>query len=132
MGRDKKNLNSELVYAYEESCKIYGNLYPSDPQPFLTCTDRTDDEQNALYAIGRTVKGKIVTNAKAGQSPHNKKPSAAFDIGFITIEKKLSWDKKYFRKFADVIKGVSDKVECGIDWKFVDPPHFELKGWKNL
>ena len=32
---------------------------------------RTIDEQNALYAQGRTKPGKKVTNAKGGQSYHN-------------------------------------------------------------
>lgn len=32
---------------------------------------RTNDEQNRLYAKGRTAPGNIVTNARAGQSAHN-------------------------------------------------------------
>jgi len=32
---------------------------------------RTIEEQNSLYAQGRTKPGKIVTNAKGGQSYHN-------------------------------------------------------------
>lgn len=130
MSRDKKELHSELAAVYEVAALKYKTLYPNDPQPFITCTHRTDEEQNALYAIGRTVKGKIVTNAQAGQSPHNFMPSMAFDIGFITLDKKLSWDKKYFKKFADCID--SDSVEWGGNWKFLDVPHFELKAWKTL
>ena len=37
----------------------------------VTCTYRSPKEQNILYAQGRTTPGKIVTNAKAGQSNHN-------------------------------------------------------------
>ncbi len=37
----------------------------------VTCTYRSDAEQDALYAQGRTAPGKVVTNAKAGQSSHN-------------------------------------------------------------
>lgn len=132
MSRSKSDLNNELVAAYEQAASIYAQKYPSDPQPFLTSTHRTAAEQDALYAIGRTVKGKIVTNAKAGQSPHNKYPSAAFDIAFIGMNKKLDCNKKYFKQFADIIKEINDMVACGIDWKFVDPPHFELKNWKTL
>jgi peptidoglycan L-alanyl-D-glutamate endopeptidase CwlK len=132
MSRDKKDLHSELVTAYEYACEEYSKLYPSDPKPFLTQTHRSNGEQNKLYAIGRTEKGKIVTNAKGGESPHNFLPSMAFDIAFITLTKQLSWDKKYFKKFADIIKSKFPQVECGIDWRFVDPPHFELKAWKTL
>lgn len=37
----------------------------------IYCTYRTPEEQAALYAIGRTRPGKIVTMAKPGQSAHN-------------------------------------------------------------
>jgi peptidoglycan LD-endopeptidase CwlK len=37
----------------------------------VTCTYRPNEEQDRLYAQGRTTPGKIVTNAKAGQSSHN-------------------------------------------------------------
>lgn len=39
---------------------------------------RTISEQDALYSQGRTTKGKIVTNAKGGQSYHNY--GLAFDF----------------------------------------------------
>src|SRR5690606_21256542 len=41
-------------------------------------TLRTIEEQNKLYNQGRTTKGKIITNAKGGQSWHNY--GLAFDI----------------------------------------------------
>lgn len=132
MSRDKTELHAELVTVYDQACAKYREMYPSAPQPFLTCSHRTDDEQNALYEIGRTKPGKIITNARAQQSPHNFKPSFAFDIAFISLEKKLSWDKKYFRYFSEIVKGLTDTVDCGIDWKFTDPPHFELKAWKQF
>jgi peptidoglycan LD-endopeptidase CwlK len=37
----------------------------------ITCTWRSPEEQTELYAQGRTKPGKIVTNARAGQSAHN-------------------------------------------------------------
>jgi peptidoglycan L-alanyl-D-glutamate endopeptidase CwlK len=36
----------------------------------ITCTLRLGEEQDRLYAQGRTAPGHIVTNAKAGQSAH--------------------------------------------------------------
>ncbi len=39
----------------------------------VTSTERDFESQDALYAQGRTKPGKIVTNAKAGQSWHNFK-----------------------------------------------------------
>lgn len=37
----------------------------------VTCTFRSAQEQDELYAQGRTRPGAVVTNAKAGQSAHN-------------------------------------------------------------
>lgn len=130
--RDKKDLHHILVQAYDLACARYKELYPNDPQPFLTCTFRSNEEQTELYAQGRTKPGKIVTQAKAGQSAHNYNPSFAFDIGFINpITKKLDWNQKLFKNFAACIKQFSSVVECGADWKFLDLPHFELRGWKT-
>ncbi|GEM58414.1 peptidoglycan L-alanyl-D-glutamate endopeptidase [Flavobacterium columnare NBRC 100251 = ATCC 23463] len=101
---------------------------------------RTIEEQNKLYAIGRTVKGKKVTNAKGGQSIHNY--GFAVDICLIIEGKTASWDTA---KDWDNDK-VADWYECvkifalhGWDWggnwaKFKDMPHFEKKNltWKQL
>lgn len=53
----------------------------------ITCTYRSMQEQDELYAQGRTKPGRIVTKAKPGQSRHNNvnsqtgQPSAlAFDV----------------------------------------------------
>ena len=116
-------------------------------------TLRTNEEQDTLYAQGRTKlfdnNGKrlgIVTNAKGGQSIHNY--GLALDIVLLldkngdgTFET-ASWDTK-----ADFDKdGTSDWKEVvtyfkskgwvwGGDWKFVDAPHFEKTfgyNWKAL
>jgi peptidoglycan L-alanyl-D-glutamate endopeptidase CwlK len=125
--RSKDDLNESLSQAYDMACAEYARKYPNDPQPFITCTYRSNEEQNRLYSQGRTTPGKIVTNAKAGQSKHNSLPSKAFDIAFITLDKKLSWSDKYFIQFAEIIKGISSVIDCGCYWKFKDSPHFELK-----
>ncbi len=123
--RDKKDLRPELVQAYDKAFEVYSKLYPNEPQPFITCTYRSGEEQNKLYS--QTPK---VTNAKAGQSPHNYNPSFAFDIAFIGVNKKVIWTAKYFKMFADCIK--SDVVSWGGNFKsLVDMPHFELKDWKT-
>ncbi|MBE8727991.1 M15 family metallopeptidase [Flavobacterium hungaricum] len=102
---------------------------------------RTFVEQDALYAQGRTKPGKIVTNAKGGQSIHNY--AFAVDIALIIDQKTASWDVK-----ADWDGDKkADWMECvevfkkhgwnwGGDWKtFKDMPHFEKKGfgdWRVL
>lgn len=130
--RAKEDLNEILVDAYDKACAEYLRLYPSNSQPFITCTYRSNDEQTSLYAIGRTAKGKKVTNAQAGQSAHNFKPAAAFDIAFITLSRKLDWNIRNFKAFADIIKTIQPLVVCGIDFvSLPDAPHFELKDWRK-
>jgi peptidoglycan L-alanyl-D-glutamate endopeptidase CwlK len=125
--RDLKDLDAKLVKAYNTAKGIYANRFPNEPQPFITCTYRSNEEQNQLYALGRTVKGKIVTNAKAGQSRHNSLPSKAFDIAFIGIDKKLNWANKHFKNFADIVKEVDASIIWGGDFRTLkDSPHFEL------
>lgn len=63
----------------------------------LICTYRSSEEQDKLYAQGRTAPGRIVTNARGGKSKHNvtlpgtKTPAAeAYDVVPV-IAGKLDW-----------------------------------------
>ena len=92
-------------------------------------TLRTIQEQNDLYALGRTKPGNIVTNAKGGQSYHNW--GLAIDIVLLydkdsngTFEV-ASWDVN-----DDFMKVVNHFKKCGWEWggdwkKFKDTPHFQ-------
>ena len=68
-----RRINLDLIYPpflalYLDTlaaCKARGVVY------FATFGTRTYEEQNALYAQGRTAPGKIVTNARGGQGAHN-------------------------------------------------------------
>lgn len=91
---------------------------------------RTIDEQNALYAQGRTKPGKIVTKATGGKSYHNY--GIAFDFALMydkdtngTYET-LSWDHKD-PHWKEVVKAFEEK---GWFWggKFssiTDYPHLQ-------
>jgi peptidoglycan L-alanyl-D-glutamate endopeptidase CwlK len=126
----------ELQDVWEKSKEIYLDKYSDLPQPFLTCTYRSLEEQRMLYnqsfdGIDNDNDGKIdepdekVTNAKPGQSKHNLFPSKAFDIAF----KKngiIAWDLYLFLKFAEIVKEVNPNIKWGGNWKFKDYPHFEI------
>ena len=101
---------------------------------------RTNKEQDAFYAQGRTTAGAKVTNAKAGQSIHNY--GLAVDIVLIIDGKTASWDTKADwdgDKKADWMECVEIFKKHGWDWggdwkSFKDLPHFEKRGysWREL
>lgn len=99
----------------------------------VTHTLRTFDEQNHLYAQGRTLPGKIVTNAKAGQSPHNF--GMAFDVCFEGREPyppitDPRWE--FIGKMGEAL-GLNWGGPNGKGDKFTfDRPHFERFGWKAI
>lgn len=101
---------------------------------------RTFEEQNALYAQGRTTKGAKVTNAKGGQSFHNY--GLALDFCLLIDGKLTSWDTKKDwdgDKVADWLEVVNvfrnAGWEWGGTWKFTDNPHLQKvfgNTWQKL
>ena len=81
---------------------------------------RTIEEQNALYAKGRTTPGPKVTNAKGGSSFHNY--GLSIDLAEVK-DLKINWN-------FDYTKILPWAVKYGFFWggKFksiVDKPHFQ-------
>lgn len=94
---------------------------------FITDGLRTMQEQTDLYAQGRTKPGKIVTNAKAGQSAHNY--GMAVDLAFQK-NGALSYDAALYRPVYDLARKLG--FFLGADWtSFKDYPHFELPNWEK-
>lgn len=82
---------------------------------------RTWQQQDALYAQGRTKPGKRVTKARGGESWHNY--GLAVDVVFKN-EKGWSWDDSHpWNKLGEIGE------EIGLKWgaSFGDRPHFEWK-----
>lgn len=99
----------------------------------VTCTWRSDDEQNALYAQGRTEPGRIVTDIAAGQGDkHNfsidGKPAAkAFDVVPLNSRGECIWDPAdpVWAQLGGIGKQLG--LVWGGDWPHLqDRPHFEL------
>lgn len=116
-------------------------------------TLRTFEEQNGLYAQGRTrlydSQGRrlgIVTNAKGGQSYHNY--GLALDIVLVkdsdgngtydkaTWEDNVDFDKDGKADWMEVVEIFKRAGwEWGGDWKFKDKPHFQKifgYNWREL
>jgi peptidoglycan L-alanyl-D-glutamate endopeptidase CwlK len=86
---------------------------------------RTYEEQNKLYAQGRTAPGKVVTKAKGGQSWHNF--AIAFDIGVFSADGRTYFPESHAYRIVGEL-GESLGLEWGGRWKnFPDEPHFQLK-----
>ena len=89
---------------------------------------RTFKEQQDLYDKGRSKPGKIVTNAKPGDSFHNY--GLAIDVVEIKDGKAI-WKNPRWQQIADLAKSIGFK--WGGDWKsFKDRPHFEFSFGKSL
>jgi len=74
----------------------------------ITSTYRDNESQNALYNQGRTTPGKIVTNAKAGQSYHNYRCALDF---VPLVNGKPNWnDTTLFTKCGVIAEA------CGFIW----------------
>lgn len=139
--RDVNDLHPDLQPIYlqfEQAAEKAGIEY------ILTCTYRSNADQDALYAMGRTTKsyigpwnddhplGSVVTRAKGGQSAHNHMedgvPAAlAFDI-VPSMHGKPIWDQSHpsWQQLGKI------GTDLGLDWygapdaPFREFPHFQL------
>lgn len=88
---------------------------------------RTVEQQDALYAQGRTTSGKIVTNAKGGQSWHNY--GLAVDCAPENPDGSIDWNASHPTWKAMEKAGVDMGLTSGANWlRFVDAPHFQMTG----
>jgi len=87
---------------------------------------RTRERQAALYAQGRTAPGSIVTNAKPGESLHEK--GKAVDVVFEkTLWSNPPEDWALLGMLAKAFgKELGVPVTWGGDWRMKDFPHFEV------
>jgi peptidoglycan L-alanyl-D-glutamate endopeptidase CwlK len=95
----------------------------------ITSTYRDAESQNALYAQGRTLPGKKVTNASAGKSFHNWR--VAFDFVPLVNGKAMWNDTALFTKCGEIAESV------GLEWagrwtKFKEMAHCQYTGGLTL
>lgn len=120
-----------LYNKFNDRCRRDINLLKEGVSVLLTCTYRSAEEQDRLYAQGRTAPGRIVTNAKGGKSKHNAvnaqgRPAAeAFDVVPL-VHGKCEWDDPTLWE----IIGAHGKA-VGLKWygdpgsPFREMPHFQ-------
>lgn len=98
-------------------------------------TWRSVVEQDALYAQGRTTPGKIVTNAKGGQSKHNftlpdgTPASKAYDWFIQNSNGTANWNPRCTEWQTAVVIGKKLGLEWGGDWMgtLQDVDHFQIE-----
>lgn len=82
---------------------------------------RSIEEQNALYAQGRTTPGLIVTKARGGDSFHNYGVAA----DFVFRKEGYNVPENLWLTFGTIAK--KHGLEWGGDWtSFIDKPHLQL------
>jgi peptidoglycan LD-endopeptidase CwlK len=97
----------------------------------VTETYRSNETQNRYYAQGRTTPGRIITNARGGESPHNTRE--AMDVYPLVSGQAAVNTPASAPVWAKIgATGKAAGLHWGGDWpRFKDKPHFELPGWKD-
>ncbi|WP_238403948.1 M15 family metallopeptidase [Paenibacillus paridis] len=93
---------------------------------------RSSEEQDAIYAKGRTAEGQVVTQVQGGHSYHNY--GLAIDFALRTKKGEVVWDMEYDGNKngkADWMEVVAIAKKLGFswggDWKnFPDYPHLQM------
>ncbi|UPT53189.1 D-alanyl-D-alanine carboxypeptidase [Synechococcus phage Ssp-JY42] len=99
----------------------------------VTCTYRDPAEQARLFAQGRTTPGKIVTNARPGQSFHEYR--VAYDVVPMRAGKPV-WGTKGADLALWTRVGELGEAQ-GLEWagrwvRFREYPHFQFTGGRKL
>lgn len=121
---------SDLTPVARERCLKWLDACKSEGIDVLVyCTYRSGAEQDELYKIGRTLPGKRVTNAKAGDSVHQWR--CAWDaVPLLSGKPQWSDNAAYARMGA-----IAEKfgIEWAGKWKsFKETAHFQYTGGLTL
>ena len=123
--RSEGNIITLLPEAQTEARKFLQFCKDNNSDVRIISGTRTYAEQDVLYAQGRTTEGKIVTNAKGGQSNHNF--GIAWDIG-VFINSNYIEDDAVYISLASIILPQMNTIEWGGNWHSIkDVPHYQLK-----
>lgn len=124
----------DLLPPVAAMARNHAQLFEQDGYRLLIyCTYRDEAMQTALYARGRTRPGRVVTNARAGQSMHQWR--VAYDA-IPTLGGKALWDDED----AVRLMGLAGEA-AGLEWagrwrgKLRERVHFQapqFKGWQRV
>jgi peptidoglycan L-alanyl-D-glutamate endopeptidase CwlK len=115
---------AEKITKLAEMCDLDPVFTTENAKLEITQGLRTWDDQAKLFALGRTVPGREVTNARPGESWHNF--GCAVDVAPFIGDAQPDWDEAH-QIWARIVElGESLGLRSGVSWK--DEPHFECTG----
>jgi peptidoglycan LD-endopeptidase CwlK len=114
-------VNPKLIEIVERASEL-------SKRPFqIVQGNRTQAEQDALYAQGRTKSGPIVTWTRKSKHIGGN----AIDFAAL-VGDKINWNDKYYPEIANAFKQAANELRIGIewggDWKTKDWGHVQLTG----
>jgi RHS repeat-associated protein len=134
MNPDNERKIASLDRSVRAKARLFVNLAEMDGHPVrISQGFRSFEEQDRLYAQGRTAPGSIVTNSKGGQSYHNY--GLALDV-YPQENGRMNFNatREGYAPIANLAKAIG--FEWGGDWTgFRDMPHFQMTGgrsWQTL
>jgi peptidoglycan L-alanyl-D-glutamate endopeptidase CwlK len=127
---NSRSLDDLIPPAKERVERFLGLCKDEGIDLLVTSTYRDHESQQALYEQGRTTAGKVVTNAKAGDSWHNWR--CAVDV-VPMVNGKPNWDGLH--PVWDQIGQLGEKA--GLEWAgrwrtFKELAHFQYTGGLTL
>lgn len=128
-----RNINELLPPVRQKARDMIDACHEAGIDLLIICTYRDFGSQDALYAQGRNLPGKIVTNARGGESFHNWR--VAFDVVPLKNGKPV-WGTK--GKDGELWLRVGAIGEAlGLEWagrwtRFREFPHFQFTGGLKL
>ena len=113
-----------LASAFIAGCRAAG------VEVIITSTYRDVEAQDAIFAQGRTLPGRVITNCRGGNSMHQYR--VAFDFCPLNAKGAPDWnDSSLWRKCGKI--GQDLGLEWGGSWEsFTDMPHFQFTQGKTI
>ncbi|WP_424767613.1 M15 family metallopeptidase [Paenibacillus sp. sgz302251] len=117
---------------FAKQTELIAQTKKADITILITDGFRSNAEQDAIYAKGRTTGGSIVTQVRGGGSYHNY--GLAIDFALRTKEGEVVWDMEYDGNgngHADWMEVVEIAKRLGFSWggdwdDFPDYPHLQM------
>lgn len=118
--RSARNLAGCDAHLQELARELLRRLHDEGWRFVVTSGNRTQSEQDRLFAQGRTAPGPVVTWTRRSRHIGGR----AFDVTLFTHDGAPCWESPAYRRAGEI--GQRLGLVWGGRWKTPDEPHFEL------